>query len=64
MMILSEVRHTEKDKYQIISLKCVILNMVQMNMGMKQKYTHGHREQTCGFQGRENWGSNEVGDWG
>ena len=38
--------------------------MVQMNMGMKQKYTHGHREQTCGFQGRENWGNNGVGDWG
>ena len=28
--------------------------MTQMNLSMKQKQTHGHREQTCGCQG--GWG--------
>ena len=31
MIILSEVRYTEKDKYQI-SLKCEIYDMTQMNI--------------------------------
>ena len=38
--------------------------MTQMNICMKQKHTHGHREQTCGFSGRENWGQDGVRDWG
>ena len=35
-----------------------------MNLSMKQKQTHGHREQTGGCQGGEGWGSDGVGDWG
>ena len=27
------------------------LNMAQMKLSMKQKQTHGQREQTCGCQG-------------
>ena len=30
--------------------------MTQMNLFMKQKQTHGHREQTCGCQGRGDGG--------
>ena len=34
------------------------LNMAQMKLSMKQKQTHGQREQTCGCQGEEGerWG--------
>ena len=63
MIILSEVSNTEKDKHQI-SLKCEIKDMTQMNICTKQRHTHGHREQTCGFQGRQHWGRDGVRDWG
>ena len=33
--------------------------MTQMNLSMKQKQTHRHREQTCGCQK-----GGEVGEWG
>ena len=58
MIILSEVSNTEKYKRQI-SLKCEIEDMTQMNLCMKQRHTHGLREQTCGFQGRQYWGGME-----
>ena len=32
-----------------------------MNLSMKQKQNHGHREQTCGYQGG---GVERVGVWG
>ena len=35
-----------------------------MNLSMKQKQNHGHREQTCGCQGGEGWGRVGVGSWG
>ena len=35
--------------------------MTQMNLSMKQN--HGHREQTCGYQGRGGWGRGGVGGW-
>ena len=54
-------------------LKCGIKDMTQMKIGMKErkkkrekkerkkeKLIHGLREQICGFQGRENWGRDEV----
>ena len=53
----------EKDRHQI-SLKCGTEDMTQMNIYMAKKLIHGHREQTCGFQGREHWGRNGVRDWG
>ena len=51
-IILSEVSQEEKDKSHIISLICGIQSMAQMNLSMKQKQTHIHREQTHGCQ----WG--------
>ena len=33
--------------------------MTQMNLSMKQKETHGHREQTGGCQGGGVWGGME-----
>ena len=32
------------------------LSMTQMSISMKEKQTHGNREQTCGFQERGDWG--------
>ena len=37
IIILIEVRQTEKDKYHMISLICGIWNMAEMNLSMKQK---------------------------
>ena len=33
-----------------------------MNLSMKQKQTHTHREQTCGCQGEERVGEGGI-DW-
>ena len=37
----------------------------KMNLSMKQKETHGHREKACGFPGGEGrkWGGRGVWDW-
>ena len=35
MIILSEVSQTEKDTYHMVSLKCGIQNVIQMNISMK-----------------------------
>ena len=35
-----------------------------MNLSMKQKQTHRHREQTCGSQVGGGWGRDGVGVWG
>ena len=44
----------------MISLMCGIQNMTQMNLSMKQKQTHRHREQTYGCQ----WGGGGEGaEW-
>ena len=37
----------ERDKCNMIPLTCGIWNMTQMNLSIKQKETHRHREQTC-----------------
>ena len=34
-----------------------------MNISMKQKQTHRHREQTCGCQGGEAQGRDGLGVW-
>ena len=34
-----------------------------MNLSMKQKQTHRHREQTCGCQGGGTWGREGLGVW-
>jgi len=38
--------------------------MTQMNLCMKWKKTHRHREQICGCQGEGDWVRNGVGGWG
>ena len=51
IIILSEVSHTEEDKYHMISLICGIFKkMVQINSFTKQKQTHRLRKQTYGYQ--------------
>ena len=35
-----------------------------MNLSMKQKENHGHREKTGGCQGGGDWGRNGVRGWG
>ena len=51
-LILSEVSQKEKDQCHMISLICGIYYKTQMNLSTEKKQTHGHREQTCGCQGR------------
>ena len=38
--------------------------MTQMNLSMRQKQTHRHREQTCGYQGEGGAGKDGLGVWG
>ena len=35
-----------------------------MNLSMKQKQTHRHREQTCGCQGGGEWAGGWIGNLG
>ena len=62
ILILSEVK--EKGKCHMISLKCGIKNMAQMNLSTKQKQIHKHREQTCGCQEGEGRKREGLGVWG
>ena len=34
-----------------------------MNLSTKQKQTHRHREQTCGYQGGGEWERDGLGVW-
>ena len=47
---LNEVRQKEKNQYNVILLISGIKYMAQMNLFTENKQTHGHGEQTCGFQ--------------
>ena len=47
IVLLSKISQTEKDKHHMISLIYEIQNVAQMNLSMKKKQTHRHREQTC-----------------
>ena len=38
--------------------------MTQMNLSMKEKQTHRHREQTCGCQGVGGTGEGWIGSLG
>ena len=65
----SEVSQIEKDKYDMylishmISLICGILKkMAQMNLFIKQKWSHKCRKQTCGYQ-EERRMSDKLRDW-
>ena len=35
--------------------------MTQMNISTRNKQTHRHREQTCGYQGGEGVGEGRIG---
>ena len=37
--------------------------MTQINLPMKQKQIHGHREQTHGCQEERGWGRDGLGVW-
>ena len=37
--------------------------MTQINLSTKKKQTHRHREQTCGYHGREEVGRDGLGVW-
>ena len=37
--------------------------MTQMNLFVKQKQTHGHREQTCDYQMQKGMGRDKLGVW-
>ena len=50
----SEASQKEKDKYDITYPWSLKYNAI--NLSMKQKQTHRHREQTGGCQGGEVWG--------
>lgn len=45
------VHQTEKDKHPMLSLICGMYTMTPVNLAIKQKQTHGQREQPCGCQG-------------
>ena len=47
IIILSEVIQKQKDEYHMISFTCVIYNVTQMNLSMKQKQTHKLRTYLC-----------------
>ena len=51
-VIQSEVSQKEKNKYFMLTHMYGIYNMAQMNLSTKQKQTHRHRDQTCGFRGQ------------
>lgn len=59
-IILSEVSQTEKHKYHMVSLTCGVSHMTQMNLSVKWKQTHRHRELTCGHQEGGEVGEFEV----
>ena len=56
-----EVSQTEKNKYHMILLIGGIYNMTQINLSTKKKQTHRHKEQTCGYHGREEVGEGWIG---
>ena len=58
IIILSEISQTELNKYLMISLVCEISNVIQMDPSTIQKWTHRHREHSCGCRG--GWGGRIV----
>ena len=50
VIILSEVSQTEKGNYHMISFRCGISSMMEMNLFTEWKQTQRHRKQTYGFQ--------------
>ena len=58
IVTLSEVIQAEKDKHHKILLICGILKkkMVQMNLFIKQKWSHRYRKQTYDYQGESGEG--------
>ena len=50
IITISEVNQTEKHKYHMVLFIRGVENMIQMNLSLKQKQNHRHREQTHGCQ--------------
>ena len=51
IIILSEIKQTEKDKYHMISLMCGIKKKDILSLFTKQKEPHRHRKQTMATKG-------------
>ena len=69
IIILSEVNQKEKERYHMTSFICGFYNMAlndilyvilyafyKMDLPVKQKQNHRHREHTCGCQGVKDGG--------
>ena len=48
--------------FKNLPLMCGIWNMIQINISAKQKKTHRHREQACGYHAR-GWGREGLRVW-
>ena len=42
---------------------CGIYSIIQINLSMRQKQIHRHKEQACGCQGETKWGRDGLGVW-
>ena len=59
-IILREISQVEKDKYQMISLICGVLNQSKSKSeGTKQQQTHRLQEATSGYQRGGVWQGEE-----
>ena len=61
IVILSEIRQTEKDRYYMIILICVILKN-DANLSTKQKYSYRCKNKLM-VTVRQGEGRNELEDW-
>ena len=62
-IILTEVSHTEKDKYSMTSFTCGIENMTPTNLSMQQKQTHRPKNRPVVAKRGEEVGGDGLGVW-
>ena len=66
IIILSEVRQTEKDKCQMISLtgRIYLGKMIELNLFSRQKSTYRYQEETYDYErGNVGGGRDKLGAW-
>ena len=51
VILLSEASQADREKYHIMFLICGIKKKIQLDLFVKEKQAHGHREETCCGQG-------------
>ena len=59
IIISSEVRQVEKDKYYIILLICRILKMIKTNLFYKTETDSKTQRMNYGYQGTRFWGERD-----